>query len=61
MLKNKRTLQPLDEVRDLLKKFLVLKLFEMSVSQADIGKKLRMDLAAVNNFLKGIKREPKLK
>jgi len=57
MPRNKKALQTLDEVRDLLKRFLVLELFKMNVPQADIGKKLHMDLAAVNAFLKGIKKE----
>lgn len=61
MIRNKKILQPIDEVEDLLKKFLVLELFKMNVSQADIGKKLRMRLAAVNDFCKGIEKELKPK
>ena len=48
---------PSEELSGLLKKVLVLKLFEMGVPQGDIGKKLKMDIRAVNGFLKGIKRE----
>ncbi len=48
---------PNDEVTNLLKKLLVLQLFEMEVPQAEIGKKLRMNLPAVNAFLKGIKKK----
>jgi len=59
MAKNKKTVQPIDEVRDLLKKFLILELFKMGTTQAEIGKKVRMDLAAVNTFLKSIKKNPK--
>jgi predicted transcriptional regulator len=48
---------PNDEVINLLKKLLALQLFEMGVPQADIGKKLKMSLPAVNAFLKGIKKK----
>lgn len=56
MAKNKKIYQPTEEMKDLMKKSLVLELFKMNVAQADIGKKLRMELATVNNFLKGIKK-----
>lgn len=44
------------EVIALLKKGLILQLFAMGVPQAKIGKKLKMDLRAVNDFLKGMKK-----
>jgi hypothetical protein len=44
------------EVRNLLKKLLILRLFELRVSQGDIAKKLKVDINTVNEFLKGIKR-----
>ncbi len=47
----------MDEMKEFVKKLLVLELFKMGVPQADIGKKLKMDLAAVNLFLKGIKKK----
>lgn len=52
----KQKMQPMEEIRDLVKKYLILELFKINVPQAQIGKKLRVDLAAVNNFLKGIKK-----
>lgn len=44
------------EIPNLLKKSLALQLFEVNVPQAAIAKKLKMDLNAVNRFLKGIKK-----
>jgi len=45
-----------NEIRVLLRKSLILRLFELGVTQANIAKKLKMDIKAVNEFLKGIKR-----
>jgi hypothetical protein len=42
---------------DLLKKLLMIELFKLGVSQTNIGKKLKLQTATVNTFLKGIKRE----
>jgi hypothetical protein len=47
---------PTLEVRHLLKKSLVLQLFELSVPQGDIAKKLKVEIRFVNDFLKGIKK-----
>jgi len=44
------------ELRTLLKKQLVLQLFELSVPQVEIAKKLKVDIRFVNDFLKGIKK-----
>lgn len=44
------------EIRSLLKKSLILRLFELGVPQGSIAKKLKTDIRAVNEFLKGIKR-----
>ncbi|MFA6285213.1 MAG: hypothetical protein WC643_01640 [Parcubacteria group bacterium] len=57
MAKKKQSVEPIDEVCELLKKTLVLSLFEMNVSQAKIAKKLRMDTHIVNDFLKGLKKK----
>jgi predicted transcriptional regulator len=40
----------------LLKKLLMLELFKLGVSQGDIGKKLKINKAAVNEFLRGIEK-----
>ena len=52
----KQTDDPNSEIRNLLKKTLILRLFELGVSQGDISKKLRIDVHAVNEFLRGIKK-----
>lgn len=57
MAKNKQNRDPLEDVRETLKNILVLELFKLNVPQVDIAKKLRMDLNAVNAFLKGIKKD----
>jgi len=57
MAKNKQNRDPLEEVRETLKSILVLELFKLNVPQVEIAKKLRMDLNAVNAFLKGIKKD----
>lgn len=57
MAKNKQNRDPLEEVRETLKNILVLELFKLNVPQVEIAKKLRMDLNAVNAFLKGIKKD----
>jgi len=40
----------------ILKKLLILELFKLGVPQAEIGKKVKMNLKAVNVLLKGCKR-----
>jgi hypothetical protein len=40
----------------LIKKLLILELFKLGVPQTEIGKKLKTDIHAVNNFLKGVKK-----
>lgn len=40
----------------LLKKLLIIELFKLGVPQAEIGRKIKMELAAVNAFLKGIRK-----
>lgn len=57
MAKNKQNRDPLEEVRETLKSILVLELFKLNLPQVEIAKKLRMDLNAVNAFLKGIKKD----
>jgi len=57
MAKNKQNRDPLEDVRETLKSILVLELFKLNVPQVDIARKLRMDLNAVNAFLKGIKKD----
>ena len=52
----KQTRDTNDEIMNLLRRLLVLQLFELGVPQADIAKKLKMDILAVNTFLKGIKK-----
>jgi hypothetical protein len=47
---------PNSEVKGLLKKLLILRLFELGVSQGAMSKKLRIDVHLVNDFLKGIDR-----
>jgi hypothetical protein len=44
------------ELVTLLKKQLVLRLFELNVPQVQIAKKLKINIVAVNSFLKGIKK-----
>lgn len=56
MKRKKSASDPLLEINDLLKKILVLELFKLGVPQSDIGKRLHMDLHAVNTLLKGIKK-----
>lgn len=57
MPQKKHNREPNDQIIDLLKKGLVLHLFEMGISQGEIGKKLKINKLAVNAFLKGIKRK----
>jgi hypothetical protein len=57
MAKKNQQLEPIEELCDLMKKTLILNLFNMNVPQADIAKKLHTDLNAVNEFLKGIKKK----
>lgn len=56
MTKKRQVLDPIEDVRDTMKKLLALELFKMNVAQVEIAKKLRIDLNAVNAFLKGIKK-----
>ncbi len=56
MPKSKHNLDPINEISELFKKALILKLFEMNVSQGEIAKKLHMNLNTVNGFLKGVKK-----
>jgi predicted transcriptional regulator len=56
MAKKRQTIEPIDDMRDTMKKLLALELFKMNVAQVEIAKKLHMDLNAVNAFLKGIKK-----
>jgi DNA-binding CsgD family transcriptional regulator len=51
-----KKLTPEEEIQDLLKKLLVLQLFQLNVSQSLIAKKLKIDINAVNELLKGIKK-----
>lgn len=57
MTKKKQTRDPIEDMRDTMKNILTLELFKLNVPQVDIAKKLRMDLNAVNAFLKGIKKD----
>ena len=57
MTKRRKIVEPIDEVCDLMKKSLILSLFDMNLSQVEISKKLHMDLNAVNEFLKGLKKK----
>ncbi len=57
MAKKKQNSDPIEEIKDLIKKQLVLDLFTLNLSQGDIAKKLRMDVHSVNNFLKGLKKK----
>lgn len=45
-----------DDNSMLLKKLLAIELFKLGVPQAEIGRKIKMDLTAVNAFLKGIRK-----
>jgi hypothetical protein len=56
MSRKKRASGPNDDIIALLQKSLVLQLFVMGVPQAQIGKKLKMDIHVVNDFLKGAKK-----
>ncbi len=56
MRRTKESEDPLREVAVLLKKSLALQLFELSVPQADIARKLRVDIRFVNDFLKRIRK-----
>ena len=44
-----------NDLADLLKKLLVLQLFQLGVPQAKIAKKVRLSINVVNDLLKGIK------
>lgn len=45
-----------DELKDLLRKLLVLELFNLNVSHLDISRKLKINKNSVTEFLKGIKK-----
>lgn len=57
MAKKKQNIDPLTEIKDLIKKQLMLELFNLNLSQGEIAKKLRMDIRVVNDFLKGLKKK----
>jgi hypothetical protein len=56
MARIKKSEDPRLQIAMLLRKSLALRLFELSVPQADIAKKLRVDIRFVNDFLKGIRK-----
>lgn len=45
-----------DDLQDLVKKLLVLQLFQLGVPQAQIAKKVKLSINVVNALLKGIKK-----
>jgi len=53
----KKLLPPEADTQDLLKKLLVIQLFQLDVPQIIIAKKLKIDIHFVNEFLKGIKKK----
>jgi hypothetical protein len=57
MARKTQVVDPNAEVANLLRKLLIMQLWAMGVSQGSIAKKLKMNLNAVNDFLKGIKKE----
>jgi hypothetical protein len=57
MTPSKKTSTPEAETQDLLKKLLVLQLFQLDVPQTVIAKKLKVNTIFVNEFLKGIKKK----
>jgi hypothetical protein len=59
MPKQKHDSDPQAELPNLLKKLLMLNLFALGVPQAEIAKKLRIDIHAVNSFLQGVKKHEK--
>ena len=54
--KASHTFNPDAETVDLLKKLLVLQLYQLGVPQAAIGKRVKLSINVVNALLKGIKR-----
>lgn len=56
MAKRKQSAARENEVADLLKKILILELFQLDVPQVVIAKKMKLSPNAVNDFLKGIKK-----
>jgi DNA-binding CsgD family transcriptional regulator len=46
-----------EEIKELIKKQLVLNLYALNLPQGEIAKRLHMDTHAVNSFLKGIKKK----
>ena len=57
MARNKKIIEPMDEVIDLLKKLLILEFFKMNVPQAEIGKRLGIAAGSVNKMLKVVNKE----
>jgi hypothetical protein len=57
MPEKRQIFEPTNEFCELMKKNLILSLFKMDLPQIDIAKKLHMDIHAVNDFLKGIKKQ----
>jgi predicted transcriptional regulator len=57
MARKRQVRDPIEDIRDTMKNLLALELFRANVAQVDIAKKLRMDINAVNAFLKGIKKD----
>jgi hypothetical protein len=54
--KKKQAAAANDEATDLLKKILVIQLFQLDVPQAAITKKVKLSINVVNDLLKGIKK-----
>jgi DNA-binding transcriptional regulator LsrR (DeoR family) len=52
----KNVSEPDDEIADLLKKILVVQLFQLGLPQAAIAKRVRLSINVVNALLKGIKK-----
>jgi hypothetical protein len=50
-----KKIDPIIDVATLLKKLVILHMFELGVAQGTIAKKLKVDVHLVNDFLKGIK------
>lgn len=57
-MKNKKTAtaqEPILELNDSIKRLLVLELFKLNIPQAEIGKRLHVDINFVNSLVKGVK------
>lgn len=57
MAKQKVKVDPMNEIKDLIKMQLVLDMFSLNISQGEISRKLHMDINVVNKFLKGFKKK----